>query len=87
MFGQVDQTDDLAVSLGRRHTEVAEHFFFGVASLVLRDRNDPASAELCKAADDRMIVAKMPIAVQLVKNDRARPDSPSRAGASGAGPC
>ena len=67
MIGEPHEPDHLAVAFGRRHPEVAKDFLFGVAALVLRDGHHAAAFELRETADDRVVVAEMAVAVQLVE--------------------
>ena len=68
------QTERLSVSFRRRHAEVVLHAVFrGFTSLLSNDR-DRHSIERCHTADDRHIIAIIPVAVELGKIVKQDPD-------------
>ena len=61
------QAQRLPVALGMRHAEVARDFLLGLAALLLGEQHDRLALEERRAADERLVVVKLPVAVQLLK--------------------
>jgi hypothetical protein len=72
---------------GETMPEVAPDIFLGVAALLLREHHDAAPANLREPADERLIVAEMTVAVQLVELIEARDVVAPRSAASDGAPC
>src|SRR6185312_13209325 len=64
---ETHQAQRLAISLGLRHPVVATHPLLRVAALLVSDHHDGAAVDAAEAADDRLIVGKHAIAVQLAE--------------------
>jgi len=66
-FCQFHQAQSLAIAFRTRHAEVAVNLVFGIAPLLVPDHHHRLAVETGKATDNRMIVRKSPVAVQLFK--------------------
>ena len=64
---ETHQTQRLAIALGLGHAVVAAHALLGIAALLMAEHHDRAVAQARKPADDRKIIAKHAIAVQLLE--------------------
>ena len=65
LLGELHEAERLAVALGVRHAEVARDVLAGVAPLLVADDDHGRAVEAREAADDGLVVAVDPIAVQL----------------------
>ena len=68
------QTERLSVSFRRRHAEVVLHAVFRGFTSLLSNDCDRHSIERCHTADDRHIIAIIPVAVELGKIVKQDPD-------------
>ena len=59
------QTQRFAVSVRRRHAEVALDILLGILPLRLGDHSHRHSPESCNTADDRLVVGEIPVAVKF----------------------
>src|SRR5207247_145105 len=64
-LGQREEADRLAVPLGARHAEVAQHALGGRAAPLLRDHHDGVAAKAREPAHDRAVLAEAAVTVQL----------------------
>ena len=66
-LGEPHEAQRLAIALGLRHAVVAAHALLRVAALLVADEHHRRVVEARGSADDREVVAKHAIAVQLVE--------------------
>ena len=66
-FGQLYQTQGLAITLGFAHAEVAQTALFGVAPFLLAQHHTGRAIEPRQAANQTQIVGKVPVTMQFNK--------------------
>ena len=62
MVGHLHQPHRLAVALRPRHAEIVPEPAFGIGPALLADDANALAAEPAEAADDRLVLAKFPVA-------------------------
>jgi len=64
-LGRLHQAQGLAIALGLAHAEVPHGALFGIATLLVAEHHAGRAVEARQPADDRQVVGKMPVPVQL----------------------
>ena len=74
LLGELHQTQRLSIALGMRHAEVALQLLLRVAAALVSDDHYRVVVQTRPTADDRGVVAKCAIAVELDEIGEGEPD-------------
>src|SRR6185437_17028333 len=80
-FRQTHQAQCLAIAFGPRHAKITMNIFLGIASLLVADNHDRLTHKSCQAANDGMIIGKIPVAMKLFEVGEEMLDIIERVGA------
>jgi hypothetical protein len=67
LLGKVHQAHGLAVAFRVRHAEIVLQALLGGAALLVTHDHDRAATETRKAADDRLVIAEVPVAGEFLE--------------------
>src|SRR5262249_13692366 len=83
LLGELHQSQRLAEALRLGHSEIAMELFLRIAALLVPDHDAALAAEARHSANDRRVVGKRPVAVELLEPGEQAVDVVERVGALG----